>query len=61
MFQQGRRIGEMSARSGSFRDLATLQCQSYLAAANALSLVAKEHAWIAVIPAEDGSDRVSVR
>lgn len=49
----------MSARGGSFRELATLQCQSYLAAANALSLVAKEHAWIAVIPSDDLSDRVS--
>lgn len=48
----------MSARGGSFRELATLQCQSYLAAANALSLVAKEHAWIAVIPSDDQSDRV---
>ena len=58
MFQQGRRIQEISGRSGSFRTLATLQCQSYLAAANALSLVATEHAWIAVVPVEDGSDRV---
>ncbi|BGP36873.1 hypothetical protein JCM10449v2_000775 [Rhodotorula kratochvilovae] len=54
MFQQGRRLGEMSARQGSFRELATLQCQSYLAATNALALVAKEHAWIAVVAGDEG-------
>ncbi|GAA5902615.1 hypothetical protein JCM5296_000723 [Sporobolomyces johnsonii] len=53
MYQQARRIGEITARGGSFRDLATLQCQSYLAAANALSLVAKEHAWVAVLAGDD--------
>ncbi|GAA5962589.1 hypothetical protein JCM21900_000955 [Sporobolomyces salmonicolor] len=53
MYQQARRIGEITARGGSFRDLATLQCQSYLAAANALSLVAKEHAWVAVMGGDD--------
>ncbi|KAK4699982.1 hypothetical protein P7C70_g6268, partial [Phenoliferia sp. Uapishka_3] len=49
MFQQGRRIGKIQAHDlpGQF-ELATLQCQSYLAAANALSLVAKEHAWVTV-------------
>jgi len=57
MFQQGRRLGEMSARQGSFRELATLQCQSYLAATNALSLVSKDHAWIAVVAGDD-SERV---
>ncbi|GAA6053519.1 hypothetical protein JCM3770_000306 [Rhodotorula araucariae] len=54
MFQQGRRLGEMTARQGSFRELATLQCQSYLAATNALALVAQEHAWIAVVVGEEG-------
>ncbi|GAA6005692.1 hypothetical protein JCM10207_005297 [Rhodosporidiobolus poonsookiae] len=61
MYQQGRRLGELTARAGgaSFRDLATLQCQSYLAAANALALVPKEHAWVAVVSSEEerGSKR----
>ncbi|BGP12916.1 hypothetical protein JCM10213_004335 [Rhodosporidiobolus nylandii] len=63
MYQQGRRIGEMGARGGSFRELATLQCQSYLAATNALSLVKKEHAWVAVVSgdeAERGNKRRKV-
>ncbi|GAA5902148.1 hypothetical protein JCM6882_006713 [Rhodosporidiobolus microsporus] len=56
MYQQGRRIGELSARNGgaSSRELATLQCQSYLAATNALSLVTKEHAWVAVVLGDEG-------
>jgi nuclear pore complex protein Nup160 len=57
MYQQGRRLGEMNARGGSFRELATLQCQSYLAATNALSLVKKEHAWVAVVSGDE-SERV---
>ncbi|GAA6013580.1 hypothetical protein JCM11491_002714 [Sporobolomyces phaffii] len=56
MYQQARRIGDKTARGGSFRDLATVQCQSYLAAANALSLVAREHAWVAVVAAAADSD-----
>lgn len=59
MFQQARRIGEVQPKHASFRELATLQCQSYLAAVNALSLVAEEHAWIAVVSTRDGTDRVS--
>ena len=59
MFQQARRLGEISSRAGQYRELATLQCQSYLAAANALSLVSKESAWIAVLPTDDGVVRVS--
>ncbi|GAA5862780.1 hypothetical protein JCM8547_006543 [Rhodosporidiobolus lusitaniae] len=54
MYQQGRRLGELRAQGGSnFRDLATLQCQSYLAATNALSLVKKEPAWVAVVSGEE--------
>ncbi|GAA5831797.1 hypothetical protein JCM11251_003887 [Rhodosporidiobolus azoricus] len=53
MYQQGRRLGELSLRNlnggASFRAIATLQCQSYLAATNALSLVKREHAWVAVV------------
>lgn len=40
-------------------ELASLQCQSYLAATNALALVAKEHAWVAVVAANGEEDRVS--
>ncbi|KPV78594.1 uncharacterized protein RHOBADRAFT_33298 [Rhodotorula graminis WP1] len=54
MFQQGRRLGELGARQGSFHDIVKLQCQSYLAATNALALVAKDHAWIAVMSSDDG-------
>ncbi|GAA6058592.1 hypothetical protein JCM10212_007031 [Sporobolomyces blumeae] len=53
MYQQARRIAEITARGGSFRELATVQCQAYLAAANALSLVEKEHAWVAVVVGDD--------
>ncbi|GAA5890373.1 hypothetical protein JCM8208_002795 [Rhodotorula glutinis] len=54
MFQQGRRLGELGARQGSSHDLVKLQCQSYLAATNALALVPKDHAWIAVMSSDDG-------
>ncbi|GAA5990570.1 hypothetical protein JCM5350_001037, partial [Sporobolomyces pararoseus] len=57
MYQQARRIGELTttttrgtiSSSSSFKDLATAQCQSYLAATNALSLVEKSNAWVAVV------------
>jgi len=59
MYQQARRIGELNARGGpSYRNLATVQCQSYLAAANALSLVSREHAWVAIV-ADENVERVS--
>jgi len=58
MFQQGRRLGELAGRVGVFNDVATLQCQSYLAAANALALVDAKHAWVAVIPDENAPERV---
>ncbi|KAL8286711.1 hypothetical protein RQP46_004239 [Phenoliferia psychrophenolica] len=49
MFQQARRIGKLQARDlDGQHEIATLQCQSYLAAANALSLVDKKHAWVTV-------------
>lgn len=58
MYQQGRRLGELSTKQpGSYHDIATLQCQSYLAATNALSLVAREHAWVAVVE-DEASERV---
>ncbi|GAA5940387.1 uncharacterized protein JCM15063_002619 [Sporobolomyces koalae] len=60
MYQQARRIGEIALRGGSFRDLATVQCQSYLAAANALSLVKQEHAWVAIV-ADDNLERGNKR
>ncbi|GAA5955260.1 hypothetical protein JCM3765_003262 [Sporobolomyces pararoseus] len=63
MYQQARRIGELSnTRTSqiSFRDLVTAQCQSYLAATNALSLVEKEQAWVAIVLGgrDDGELRV---
>ena len=57
MFAQGRRIGDLTARPGEARELARLQCQSLLAAANALALVDKKHAWVAVAAAEEGDGR----
>lgn len=59
MFQQGRRLGELSGRGGNFKELATRQCQSYLAAANALSLIDPKHAWVAVPADEHAVERVS--
>ncbi|KAK4058160.1 hypothetical protein OIO90_000899 [Microbotryomycetes sp. JL221] len=53
MLQQARRLGSVPAHSIGYRQLATLQCQSYLAALNALSLVSKENAWIAVSSNDD--------
>ncbi|KAK4054756.1 hypothetical protein OIV83_000680 [Microbotryomycetes sp. JL201] len=53
MFQQGRRLGEYSTHSVGYRELATMQCQAYLAASNALSMVARDNAWIAVIPSQE--------
>ncbi|KAM0756678.1 hypothetical protein T439DRAFT_309129 [Meredithblackwellia eburnea MCA 4105] len=57
MFQLGRRVGEMSVQTHAFHDLATLQCQSYLAAANSLALVEAKHAWVAVLAGEEGPAR----
>lgn len=58
MFHQARRIGELFSRGGDFAEMATLQCHSYLAATNALSLVENKHAWIAVA-GEESNNRVS--
>lgn len=58
MFQQARKIGELALRGGDYLELATLQCHSYLAATNALSLVEKKHAWIAVAADEELLNRV---
>lgn len=59
MLHQSRRIGEMSGRGGSLKDIATFQCQSYLAAINALSLVEPRHAWVAVYNEEETREKVS--
>lgn len=70
MYQQARRIGELTttttrgttSSSSSFKDLATAQCQSYLAATNALSLVEKSNAWVAVVAGDhhENFERVSL-
>ncbi|KDE05151.1 hypothetical protein MVLG_04492 [Microbotryum lychnidis-dioicae p1A1 Lamole] len=59
MFQQARRIGETSSRNVTFHDLATLQCQGYLAAINALSLVSPDHAWAAISTSTLAEDRAA--
>ncbi|SCZ91062.1 BZ3500_MvSof-1268-A1-R1_Chr1-3g02525 [Microbotryum saponariae] len=59
MFQQARRIGETSSRNVTFHDLATLQCQGYLAAINALSLVSPDHAWAAISTSGSAEDRAA--
>ncbi|KAI9617576.1 hypothetical protein H4Q26_012874 [Puccinia striiformis f. sp. tritici PST-130] len=46
MYQHGRKIGDIAIKGGAFQYLMTQQCQSYLAAINALSLVPEKHAWI---------------
>lgn len=48
MFLQARRLGAASSQRGQDFELATLQARSYLAAINALSLVDKRNAWVAV-------------
>ncbi|SCV68913.1 BQ2448_1034 [Microbotryum intermedium] len=57
MFQQARRIGETTSRNVTFHDLATLQCQGYLSAINALSLVNPNHAWVAISTSVSSADR----
>ncbi|KAH9817318.1 nucleoporin Nup120/160-domain-containing protein [Melampsora americana] len=49
MYQHGKRVGEVTMRGAggdAYQCLMTQQCQSYLAAINALSLVPAKHAWI---------------
>ncbi|GAA5980545.1 hypothetical protein JCM10908_001686 [Rhodotorula pacifica] len=61
MYQEARRLGDLVGLPGvSYRQVATLQCQSYLAATNALSLVPKDHAWLAVVTG-DQNDRSKKR
>lgn len=58
MYQEARRLGELVGLPGvPYHQVATLQCHSYLAATNALSLVPKDHAWLAIVAA-DQTDRV---
>jgi nuclear pore complex protein Nup160 len=56
MYQQGRRFGEVN---GLFTEIGPRRAKSYLLAINALSLVDKKHAWLAVPIASDGSTKVS--
>ncbi|EGG04854.1 uncharacterized protein MELLADRAFT_88522 [Melampsora larici-populina 98AG31] len=49
MYQHGKRVGEVTMKGAggdAYQCLMTQQCQSYLAAINALSLVPAKHAWI---------------
>ncbi|KAA1130822.1 hypothetical protein PGTUg99_023877 [Puccinia graminis f. sp. tritici] len=46
MYQHARKIGDISIKGGAFQFMLTQQCQSYLAAINALSLVPEKQAWI---------------
>jgi len=48
MYKQGRRFAEGSSSKVTAFDLAAMQAQSYLGAINALSLVEKRNAWIAL-------------
>ncbi|GAA5878145.1 hypothetical protein JCM3774_004309 [Rhodotorula dairenensis] len=57
MYQEARRLGDLIGVPGvPYHHVATLQCQSYLAATNALSLVPRDHAWLAIV-AGDQTDR----
>jgi nuclear pore complex protein Nup160 len=60
MYKQGRRFAEGSSSKVTAFDLAAMQARSYLAAINALSLVDKQNAWIA-LPASSKASRVSCR
>jgi nuclear pore complex protein Nup160 len=57
MYKQGRRFAAGSSSKVTAFDLAAMQARSYLAAINALSLVDKRNAWIA-IPASMRPTRV---
>jgi len=57
MYKQGRRFAEGSSSKVTAFDLAAMQARSYLAAINALTLVDKRNAWIA-LPAPTKSTRV---
>jgi len=57
MYKQGRRFAEGSSSKVTAFDLAAMQARSYLAAINALTLVEKRNAWIA-LPAPTKSTRV---
>ncbi|WAR60694.1 hypothetical protein PtB15_9B633 [Puccinia triticina] len=46
MYQHARKIGDIAIKGGAFQFMMTQQCQSYLAAINALSLVPEKQAWI---------------
>lgn len=48
MYKQGRRFAEGSSSKVTAFDLSAKQARSYLAAINALSLVDKKNAWIAL-------------
>ncbi|KAI8452611.1 nucleoporin Nup120/160-domain-containing protein [Phakopsora pachyrhizi] len=48
MYHHGRKIGDIAIKGNAFQVLMTQQCQSYLSAINALSLVPEKHAWICV-------------
>jgi hypothetical protein len=57
MYKQGRRFAEGSSSKVTAFDLAAMQARSYLAAINALTLVDKRNAWIA-LPSPTKSTRV---
>jgi len=57
MYKQGRRFAEGSSSKVTAFDLAAMQARSYLAAINALTLVDKRNAWIA-LPAPTKPTRV---
>lgn len=59
MYKQGRRFAEGSSSKVSPFELAAMQARSYLAAINALTLVDKRNAWIA-LPAASRPSRVSL-
>lgn len=52
MYQQGRKLKEIASYDSNDARVTTMQCQCYLAAVNALSLVEPSHAWVAVQRAE---------
>lgn len=56
MYLHARRLAEVASRSEDASDLVRQQCQAYLVAINALSLVEAQHAWITAMPS---SSRVS--
>jgi nuclear pore complex protein Nup160 len=60
MYDQARSLGHNLDKPGQYASVAAMQARSYLSAINALSLVEKRNAWVAVPKIGTEGDRVSL-